>query len=173
MTQLSDGRPPAVTEVVRSRDFIAGLALLLVGGGAWLGSMELPIMTSSGVGSGLLPVSLSLIMMVLGVAQIVLSWRAGSPGLSGWPWRGTCALGGAIVMFAITIRGVSLGPLQLPSLGLVIAGPCTVFIAGMATSDARFGQLGLLSVGLSAFCLLLFRFGLGQPIPVAPWLIGY
>ncbi|MCO4053345.1 MAG: tripartite tricarboxylate transporter TctB family protein [Bosea sp.] len=173
MAEVSDGPPPAAARGLRSRDFIAGLALLLVGGGALLGSMELPIKTSSGVGSGLLPVSLSLIMMALGVAQIALSWRTGSPVFSGWPWRGTITLLGAIVVFAITIRGVSLGPLQLPALGLVIAGPLTVFIAGMATSDTRLGQLGLLSAGLSAFCLLLFRYGLGQPIPVAPWLIGY
>ncbi len=173
MADVSDGGPPAATGWMASRDFVAGLALLLVGGGALLGSMELPVKTSSGVGSGLLPISLSLIMMALGLAQIGLSWRSASPTLSGWPWRGTSALIGAIVVFAITIRGVNLGPLQLPALGLVIAGPLTVFVAGLATTDARLGQLGLLSAGLSAFCLLLFRYGLGQPIPVAPWLIGY
>ena len=26
---------------------------------------------------------------------------------------------------------------------------------------------------MSAFCIGLFRFALGLPVPVAPWLIGY
>lgn len=173
MAEASDGGPRTATGWLTSRDFVAGLALLLVGGGALLGSMELPVKTSSGVGSGLLPISLSLMMMALGLAQVGLSWRVGSPNLSGWPWRGTFALIGAIVVFAITIRGVHIGPLQLPALGLVIAGPLTVFVAGLATNDVRLGQLVLLSAGLSVFCLLVFRYGLGQPIPVAPWLIGY
>jgi hypothetical protein len=173
MAEANDGGPRTATGWLTSRDLVAGLALLLVGGGALLGSIELPVKTSSGVGSGLLPVSLSLMIMALGLAQIGLSWRRGSPSLSGWPWRGTFALIGAIVVFAITIRGVHIGPLRLPALGLVIAGPLTVFVAGLATNDVRLGQLALLSAGLSVFCLLVFRYGLGQPVPVAPWLIGY
>jgi hypothetical protein len=80
---------------------------------------------------------------------------------------------GAIVVFGITIRGMEIGGLSLPPLGLAIAGPLAIMIGGFADSDTRWAELTVFALAISAFCIGLFRFALGLPIPLAPWLIGY
>jgi hypothetical protein len=48
-----------------------------------------------------------------------------------------------------------------------------VITAGFAARDVRMGELAIFAVVMSAACLGLFRYALGLPLPVAPWLIGY
>ena len=67
---------------------------------------------------------------------------------------------GAIVVFAFTIR----------SLGLAIAGPLAVFIGAFASPEARVKEAAIFSVILTGACILLFKFFLRLPIPVATFL---
>lgn len=170
---MSSSHSPSLAGRGVSRDLAAGLVLVAIGGVALFGAAELPFMTSQGVGSGLLPRLLGGFIVALGVAQCVVAWRVPGPALTGWALRKIAILLGSVLLFAITIRGYALGPLQIPPLGLVVASPLAILVAGHAARDTRIAELAAFAVAITAACVVLFRFALGLPVPVAPWLIGF
>ncbi len=74
------------------KERVAGLVLVVFGAIALWAGAELPFMTSSGVGSGLLPRILALLIIALGALQLLLSWknpgnqRAIGPSRKWSPW---------------------------------------------------------------------------------------
>ncbi len=70
---------------------------------------------------------------------------------------------GAMVAFGLTVR----------PLGLVVAGPLAIVIAALASDEVRWVETIVVGLLMTAFCIGLFKFALGLPIPLAPWLIGY
>ncbi|MCM0019437.1 MAG: tripartite tricarboxylate transporter TctB family protein [Tagaea sp.] len=158
---------------LRDRDVWAGIALMAVGGVALLGGAELPFMTRQGVGAGLLPRIVAGFIVALGALQTILALRAPGGAVGAWAWREVAIVLGAVVLFGLTIRGGHIGPLEIPPLGLVVAGPLAVFVAGLADRGSRPGELIVFAIATSALCTAVFRFALGIPVPVAPWLIGY
>jgi hypothetical protein len=148
---------------------LAGLAFALLGGLAHGSLAE--------IGPAFFPSVAATVLAGQGAVMVFLGWReaARQQGelLTRWALRPLIAILGAIVVFGITIRGMEFGGLTLPSLGLAIAGPLAVMIGGFADKDTRWRELAVFALGISAFCIALFRFALGLPIPLAPWLIGY
>lgn len=157
----------------RDRDFWAGIALVVLGGVALIGAADLPFMTRQGVGAGLMPRIVGGLIVALGALQVALALRAPAGPVGAWAWREIVIVLGAVVLFGFTIRGGTIGPVEVPPLGLVIAGPLAAFVAGLADRSAKPGELFVFSVAISAVCIVAFRFALGIPVPVAPWLIGY
>ena len=169
---MSDGEKSA-ERVWMGRDFWAGIALVALGAGAFVAARELPFMTRSGVGAGLLPQIVAGFVAALGVAQTLLALRDPGPTLARWAWREIAIVLGAVVLFGLTIRGFDAGMLAIPPLGLAVAGPLAVVAAGLADRDSRPGELVLFGIAMTLACAGLFRYALGLPIPIAPWLIGY
>jgi putative tricarboxylic transport membrane protein len=58
-------------------------------------------------------------------------------------------------------------------LGLVIAGPLAIVIGAFASSEVRWSETLVVGTIMTVFCIGLFKFALGLPIPLAPWLLGY
>lgn len=157
----------------QGRERVAGLVLVALGGlGLWGGS-DLPFMTSDGVGSGLMPRILSLLILGLGALQIVLSLKDPGPSTGHWAIRETIPVVLGVILFAVTIRGYPLGPIAIPSLGMAVACPLAIIASGLAARDSRLPELLIFAVVLTAFCIGLFRYALGLSVPVAPWLLGY
>lgn len=157
----------------RDRDVWAGLALVGLGGVALIGGAELPFMTRQGVGAGLLPRIVAGFIVALGALQVFVALRAPGGAIGSWAWREIGIVLGAVLLFGLTIRGGHLGPVEIPPLGLVVAGPLAVFVAGLADRASKPGELIVFAIAISALCTAVFRFALGIPVPVAPWLIGY
>ena len=63
---------------------------------------------------------------------------------------------------------MQLGALATPGLGLVVAGPLAIVISGYATPEARFRDLLVLALSLTAFCMVLFGDLLNLPLPLFP-----
>lgn len=61
---------------------------------------------------------------------------------------------------------------SIPQLGLVVAGPLVILVAGLAADDLRWKELLIFALVMSTACALLFKYALGLPIPLAPWLLG-
>lgn len=158
---------------LRDREVWAGIALIAVGAIALFGASDLPFMTRQGVGAGLLPRVVAGFIVVLGVIQVAISLRASGPDAGGWAWREILIVLGAVVLFGLAIRGGAVAGVTVPPLGLVVAGPLAVIVAGFADRGARPGELVVFAAIISAVCIGVFRFALGIPVPVAPWLIGY
>ncbi|WP_052041735.1 tripartite tricarboxylate transporter TctB family protein [Paracoccus sphaerophysae] len=155
------------------RERIAGLTLTLFGLFALWAGHDLPFMTERGMGSGLMPRALAILIILCGLIQIALSWRDSGPSTGTWPMGRNLPVLAGVFLFAVTIRGYQLGPLTIPPLGLAVATPLAIVLSGLAAEDARLGELAIFALIMTLICIGLFRFALGLSIPVAPWLIGY
>ena len=155
-----------------SQDLAGGLFMILIALGAFVFSWELPAGTLRQLGPGMLPKAFAVICGALGVMLALASLRYNGEKLSGWSWKGIFfALGGAC-LFALTIRGFEFGPIRVPALGLLVSGPPLIFFAGLAADDRKIKDLLIFAIAMSAGCILLFKYALSLPIPLAPWLLG-
>jgi len=112
---------------------------------------------------GMLPKSLAVLFGVLGALLVLGSVFEAGPPLERWSIRGPVFVALAIVAFGLTVR----------PLGLVVAGPVAIVIAAPASEEVRWVETIVVGVLMTAICVGLFKFALGLPIPLAPWLMGY
>jgi putative tricarboxylic transport membrane protein len=162
-----------------SRDLGAGACLLGIAAVAsWQGA-GLELGTLRQMGPGMFPRLIALLVGVCGGVLGLRSWlRASSespakpqPEVAGAAgdarrqrvWRAPLCL-----LLAATVFGLSVRPL-----GLVVATPLSLLLAALASPDSRRKQSLWFALGMTVFCVLLFRKLLTLPIPLAPWLLGY
>lgn len=146
----------------------AGLGLLMFGAfGIWAAG-DLPRGSLGAMGPGMLPHWVAVGVGACGVVLAVTGLVRGGEGLQTAGLRGPVIVVLAILAFATTIRPASLGPVTTPGLGLIVAGPITVILAGYASPEARFRELLILALLLTAGCMLLFGDLLNLPIPLFP-----
>ena len=154
---------------IRGPQGVAGgiLLLALAALALWL-TRDLDQGTLNAMGPAMLPRWLAFAVGLSGLALIAAAFlREGEP-LERWSLRGPAFIILAILAFAVTIRPFALGPLALPGLGLVVAGPLAIILGGYATPEARFRDLLILALSLTPVCMLLFGDLLNLPIPVFP-----
>ena len=157
-----------------SQDGLAGLTLVAFGALMLWAGLELPFVSrSGGVGSGMMPRLLAGLVIGLGILQLTVAIRKPGPGTGTWRLSRFLPVFVGVVVFALTIRGSTIGPVVVPELGMAVAAPLTIIASGLAAKDTRLVELLVFAVALTAFCIGLFRFALGLSIPVAPWLIGF
>ena len=147
----------------KPRDLVGGVAVMAIGAGFLLFGRELEMGSSFRMGPGYFPTILSVLMIALGAVITLQALRArvqeGGFGLL--PWRGLALIVGAPVAFGLTLAGLGLAPAVLV---VVLATAWASRYAGLRSSVA-------LSVGLAAFCAVLFIRLLGLPLPLTgPWL---
>src|SRR5262245_34162244 len=149
---------------VRSpQDVGAGVFLLAVGAFAFWQSLALSAGTLTRLGPGMVPRGLAVAVALCGLLLLASGVVSRGAPLERWSIRGPALILGAAVAFALTVR----------PLGLVVAGPLAIIGAALASRDARWAETAIFGAIMTAFCVGLFKFALGLPIPVAPWLIGY
>jgi putative tricarboxylic transport membrane protein len=162
-----------------SRDLGAGACLLGLAAVASWQSAGLELGTLRQMGPGMFPRVLAVLVGVCGGALGLRSWLQTEPSepsdaqpeevsaprrASGARiWRAPLCL-----LLAATVFGLSVRPL-----GLVVATPLSLLLASLASPDSRLKQSLWFALGMTVFCVLLFRQLLSLPIPLAPWLIGY
>jgi putative tricarboxylic transport membrane protein len=100
---------------------------------------------------------------LLGMLLVLASMLGEGPALGRWSIRGPVLILGALVAFGITVR----------PLGLVVAGPLAILVGALASDEVRWTETCIFGALMTAFCIGLFKFALGLPIPLAPWLLGY
>lgn len=155
-----------------SQDMAAGLFMILLAAIAFVLAWELPLGSLRQIGPGMLPKSFAVICAGLGLMLSLSSLHFNGERLQGWSWRGVIFVLGGAVLFGLTIRGFEIGPLKIPQLGLAVSGPLVVLVAGFAATDMRWKELVIFAIVMTTFCALLFKYALGLPIPLAPWLLG-
>lgn len=149
---------------VRSvQDFAGALFLLAVAVFAFYLSTQLTLGTLRQMGPGMMPMALSVILAGLAIVLLLDSLKSDGPGIGVVSIRPIIFVLGAFVAFGLAVR----------PLGLAVAGPLAVVISGFASDETRFGETLIFGLVMTAFCVGLFKFALGLPIPLAPWAIGY
>lgn len=145
------------------QDAGAGFFLLVVAGVAlWLGS-DLPVGTVRQLGPGMFPRVLAVLVGVVGVMIVIDAFLEHGEKMERWPLRAPLFILGAAVAFGFAVR----------PLGLVVAAPLVMVIGAFASPETRLREVLVFGVVMTAFCAALFKYALGLPIPLAPWLIGY
>jgi len=145
------------------QDAAAGIFLLAIAGVAlWLGS-DLPIGSVRQLGPGMFPRVLAILVGLAGVMIVLDAFLQAGEGLERWPLRAPLFILGAAVAFGFAIR----------PLGLIVAAPLVMIVGAFASPETRLREVLVFGTVMTVFCAALFKFALGLPIPVAPWLIGY
>jgi putative tricarboxylic transport membrane protein len=143
------------------QDLLGGLAVIAVAAFAYWQARNLPMTAPGGMGPGTLPKGLAVLLGALGVLLVLHAFK--SEGLRRWSVRGPLFVLGALVLFGLAVR----------PLGLAVAGPLAIVAGTLASSEVRWGETLLFGVLMTASCIALFKYALGLPIPLAPWLVGY
>ncbi len=146
---------------VDGREVACGAAFLLIAGLFAYGSMDLPMGTAVRMGPGYFPLMLAIILAGLGAIIVVKGLgRAPSP-IGGVPWRGIVFISLGPIVFGLTVR----------ELGMAAAIALVALIATLASARAGWRLAAILTVSLTAFCVIVFSYGLGLPYAlVGPWL---
>jgi hypothetical protein len=154
---------------VRAPQSVAGglLLIALAALALWL-TRDLDQGTLNSMGPAMLPRWLAVGVGLAGLALLVSAFFKDGDPLEPWSLRGPFFVIVAILAFAITIRPYSIGPVSMPGLGLLVAGPLAIIIGGFATPEARLRDLVILALSLTPFCMVLFGDLLNLPIPVFP-----
>jgi putative tricarboxylic transport membrane protein len=145
------------------QDAAAGVFLIVLAVIAFWGGAELSSGSFGQMGPGMLPRALAVLTLVGGIGLIVGSFFVPGAGLERWHLRGPLFVLGAAVVFGLTVR----------PLGLVVAAPAVIVIAALAAREVRWIETLVFAVVMAALCVGLFKYLLGLPIPLAPWLVGY
>jgi putative tricarboxylic transport membrane protein len=153
--------PSPRSRVVVSRDLVAGASLVALGLFALWASWGLDAGTLRSVGPGMMPRTVATLVVAVGLGiSIAAIVKRGEP-LERWSVRAPVFVCLGIVAFALTIRSV----------GLAVAGPVVVLVSGAASPETRPVELIVFAAAMTVFCVGLFRYVLGLPIPVLvlPW----
>ncbi len=152
------------------QDMFAGLFIIAFGLFCLWASSNLTGGRGANLGPGSFPRGLSFLLMAVGAIIVVQALTAVGPRLEAWSIRGPVFVLGAVLLFAATIRGTTIGGVNLiPPLGLLVAGPLTLIVSSLAANERNWLQTFIFAAAMTAFCILLFKVALRLPIPVAPW----
>lgn len=147
------------TPPLRRTNVVAGLALIALGAVAFWLTADLAGSRGPLLGPGSLPRAAAGIILGLGVVIAVIGWLYEDDPAARWRLRGPLFLLGAVLIFALLVR----------TLGLAVATPAAILVGGLASPETRPVEIVVFAVLLTAFCIGLFRYALGLPIPIAPW----
>jgi putative tricarboxylic transport membrane protein len=154
--------------------FLLGLAALGLAGG-----YNLPTGTLSGIGSGLMPRVVAILVGAFGVLLVVQALLYEGSQLDRWHARGPVFVLGAVLVFAILVRGSTLNfggifgipvlaSVKVPQLGLIVAGPLAVIVSSFASKETRPVEIVVFAVVMTLLCGILFKELLNLPIPFDP-----
>lgn len=170
---LEAPRARARAGTIRSpHDLAGGLFLIGLAAAGLAGGFNLPFGRLSGIGSGLLPRVVAILVAGFGILLLLQGVFLRGDRLERWHLRGPVFVLGGVLVFALTIRGASLSlagyNFVMPPLGLAIAGPLAVIISALADKDTRFIEVIPYALLLTALSIGLFKILLRLPIPIFP-----
>jgi putative tricarboxylic transport membrane protein len=145
-------------KVQAPQDFYGAMALILIALTAFVASNNLPGMRGFAFGPGTAPRLFAFTLIVLSIGVVVMGLLLPGPDVTPYKLRGVFFIIGAILCFAATIR----------PLGLVIAAFSTMLICAAAADDVKWRESLIVSVVITAFCSVLFPYGLNLPFQLWP-----
>ena len=138
------------------KDMAAGAVFAAIGLAFMAGALTLDIGTAVKMGPGYFPLVLAALLVLLGLIVMAKSLNVPPEAIGTVPWRGLILILAAPVIFGITVRG----------LGLAIALPLAIVSAAYGSRRTGFKTAVALVAGLTLFCILVFSYGLGLPLPL-------
>ena len=143
-----------------NRDFWAGVMLIVTGATAVIIARDYNFGTSLRMGPGYFPTVLGSALVLFGLYLVVVGLKRNEKIVGGWPFRALIVLPLSLVLFG----------LLMDRAGFVPALIVLIFGSAAAGTEFKIVEVLLLAIGLTAFCVALFIWGLGLPYPL---LIGW
>jgi hypothetical protein len=145
-------------EFRNNRDFWAGVMLIVVGAGSIIIARNYAFGTSLRMGPGYFPSVLGAGLVLFGLYLVVMGLRRYEKmeGGSNWSLRALIVLPLSLVLFGLLMEHAGF----IPALLVLIFG------SAAASTEFKLVEVLLLAVGLTAFSVVLFIYGLGLPYPL-------
>ena len=139
-----------------AKGFWPGLVYVLIGSAAFYLSRDYGMGTAVKMGPAYFPTVLSGLLILIGSISIIRSFvKDGSP-------IGTVAVKGlALVTLSIVLFGV-----LARTAGMAIALPVMILVGAYGSTRFKWRYAIPLAIGITLFCILIFRVGLGVPLPI-------
>jgi putative tricarboxylic transport membrane protein len=144
--------------VQNPQDVYGGMALILLALVAFVASNDLPGMRGFAFGPGTAPRLFAFALAILSLGVVVGGLLTAGPDITGYKIRGVIFIIGSILAFAACIR----------PLGLVVASFATMVICAAAAEDVKWRETVIVAVVVTAFCSVLFPYGLNLPFQLWP-----
>ena len=139
-----------------AKDFWTGVIYCVVGGAVLLISRDYEMGTALKMGPAYFPTILSGLLILIGAISVIRSFvKKGTP-IGAFAVKGLFLVVGATVLFGAIVRGA----------GLAIALPLLVLVSALASKRFHWRYTVALAVGVTVFCILVFRVALGVPLPI-------
>ena len=151
------------------RDFYGGLALIALAIIAIWTSGDLPGTHGFAFGPGTAPRLFAGLLAVVGALVALTGLFFDGPPIESYAIRGPAWVLLAILAFAGMIRGVNLGPLTIPPLGLVPSTFAAFMVSIFGSTEMRWLESLIAAVVMTAFCVGLFVYLLQLPFQLWPW----
>jgi hypothetical protein len=147
-------------EVRNNRDVWAGAMLIVTGATSVIIARDYAFGTSLRMGPGYFPSVLGGLLVLFGIYLVASGLRSNEKIVGGWSLRALVMLPLSLVMFGLLMEYTGF----VPALMVLIVG------SSAAGSEFNLKEALLLAMGLTAFAVALFIYGLGLPYPLfAAW----
>jgi hypothetical protein len=145
-------------EFRNNRDFWAGVMLIVTGAGSVIIARNYAFGTSLRMGPGYFPSVLGGGLVLFGLYLVVAGLKRNEKmeGGNSWSLRALIVLPLALVLFGLLMEHAGF----IPALLVLIFG------SAAASTEFKLVEVLLLAVGLTAFSVALFIYGLGLPYPL-------
>ena len=148
-------------KIKSQKDFVSGLALIVVGLAFAIGATNYSFGTSIRPGPGYFPFGLGVILSILGLivlyGAMTVERKNGDP-IGSIPWRALICVVGAILFFGFF----------LPRLGFLISFPAMIIITSAGGKEFTWKDAILNAAILTVLSYAIFIYGLQLTIPVWP-----
>lgn len=142
--------------VRNTKDFWAGVIYLVVGLGALIIARDYGMGTATRMGPGYFPIVLGALLALIGSAAVLRSFFAKPERVGTFALKGMLVVFVATVLFAVLLRGG----------GFIVALSVLVVAGSYASVKFRWGWALTLAAGLVTFCVIVFVYALGVPLPL-------
>lgn len=145
------------------KDFFSGLIFILFGVGfIWL-ARDYGFGTARRMGPSFFPIVLSSLLVLIGIVIAVRGVSVTEEPPTGFTFKGLLLVIVATLLFGFLVR----------SAGLIVATPVLAAVSALASKRFNWKPTLVLAIGLTVFCIVIFVYALGLPMPVrGPWLGG-
>jgi hypothetical protein len=158
---------------ILSKDFVAGLMFVVVGGAGVLLGTEYRPGTAARMGPGYMPRLLCWTMVALGAIVMIYGILRYEP-IERGRWRPLAWITVAILLFAFLVDGATMQvplvgwTLVFPKLGLLIAGALLLVVGAYGGPEFKPTEVAIATVALLVVCWGIFIKALGLPIAALP-----
>lgn len=145
-------------ELRNNKDVLAGLLMLVIGGGGFIMALDYPFGSALRMGPGYFPRVLAGVLMTFGAYVLIRGLLRFEKVKGKWGWKPLAFVTASLVAFGWIMDKFGF----IPALVVLFA------LSALGGHEFRWKEVAILTVVMSAFAVSVFIYGLGLPYPLWP-----